>query len=193
MKILRDKNVNVIHNPKSNLKLGNGIAPIWQLDEMGVNVCMGTDSQASNNTLNMFSEMNFAALIHKGVNRQAQAVGAQDVLRFALKNGADALGINAGSLEAGKLADIIMLDLDVPEFYPQSDMLSSLVYSANGTEVRNVIINGEIVLEKGKIAGKGNHAELLSSCKTYQKIVESQLSEDEFKKELKLAKEVKNA
>lgn len=148
-KILKDKNVSVIHNPKSNLKLGNGIAPVYDLDNMGVNVCMGTDSQASNNTNNLFSDMNFAALVHKTGN--AQAVGAKDVLRFATVNGAKALGLDTGSIEKGKKADIVMLDLDRPEFYPRNNLLSALAYSANGTEVDTVIINGQVVLENGRL------------------------------------------
>ncbi|MGN0695860.1 MAG: amidohydrolase [Oscillospiraceae bacterium] len=149
IRILKDKNVNVVHNPKSNLKLGNGIAPIHALEQAGVNICMGTDSQASNNSLNLFSDMNFAALLHK--TGDPQAVGTQSVLKFASENGANALGINAGVIAPGKKADIAMLRLDVPEFYPRNDLLSALVYSANGTETDTVIIDGNIVLEHGHL------------------------------------------
>lgn len=152
MDILAEKNVSVIHNPKSNLKLANGIAPIPGLLEKGVNVCMGTDSQASNNTLNMFSEMNFAALLHKGTTGIPTVCGAREVLDFATVNAAKALGFEkTGAIAAGNKADIAILDLDRPEFYPRNDLAAALVYSANGSEVDTVIINGEIVLEKGRL------------------------------------------
>ena len=149
MKIFKSKGVNVIHNPKSNLKLGNGIAPIYEMDKMGINVCMGTDSQASNNSNNLFSDINFAALLQKTGN--ATAVGAQEVMKFATVNGAKALGLNTGVIESGRKADLALLDLDRPEFYPRNNLLSALAYSANGTETDTVIIDGQIVLENGKL------------------------------------------
>ncbi|MBQ4225118.1 MAG: amidohydrolase [Oscillospiraceae bacterium] len=168
IEILRKHDVNVIHNPKSNLKLANGIAPIPDMQKAGINICMGTDSQASNNSLNMFSEMNFAALIHKGANKDAQAVSARDVLRFATVNGAKALGLNAGEIAAGKLADIVLIDTERPEFYPRNDLISALVYSANGTEVDTVVIDGEIVLENGRLT----LADEEEICANAQKITE---------------------
>lgn len=149
MKIFKSKGVNVIHNPKSNLKLGNGIAPVYKMDKMGINVCMGTDSQASNNSNNLFSDINFAALLQKTGN--ATAVGAQEVMKFATVNGAKALGLNTGVIESGRKADLALLDLDRPEFYPRNNLLSALAYSANGTETDTVIIDGQIVLEHGKL------------------------------------------
>lgn len=150
--ILREKKVSVIHNPKSNLKLANGIAPIPRLLEKGVNVCLGTDSQASNNSLNMFSEMSFAALLHKGVSGIPTLCSAPEVIDFATVNAAKALGFEkTGAIAAGNKADIAILDLDRPEFYPRNDLTAAMVYSANGSEVDTVIINGEIVLEKGRL------------------------------------------
>lgn len=152
MEILAQKNVSVIHNPKSNLKLANGIAPIPALLEKGVNVCLGTDSQASNNTLNMFDEMNYAALLHKGTTGIPTVCSARDVLGFATVNGVKALGLgNSGVVAAGSKADVVILDLDRPQFSPVNDLAAALVYSANGSEVDTVIINGEIVLEKGRL------------------------------------------
>lgn len=152
MEILAEKNVSVIHNPKSNLKLANGIAPIPALLEKGVNVCLGTDSQASNNTLNMFSEMNFAALLHKGTTGIPTVCSAAEVLDFATVNAAKALGLEkTGAIAAGNKADIAILDLDRSQLYPRNDLTAAMVYSANGSEVDTVIINGEIVLEKGRL------------------------------------------
>ncbi len=152
MDILAEKNVSVIHNPKSNLKLANGIAPIPHLMEKNVNICMGTDSQASNNTLNMFTEMNYAALLHKGTTGIPTVCTAREVLDFATVNAAKALGFEkSGAIASGNKADIAILDLDRPEFYPRNDLTAALVYSANGSEVDTVIINGDIVLEKGRL------------------------------------------
>ena len=152
MDILAEKNVSVIHNPKSNLKLANGIAPIPHLMEKSINICIGTDSQASNNTLNMFTEMNYAALLHKGTTGIPTVCTAREVLDFATVNAAKALGFEkSGAIASGNKADIAILDLDRPEFYPRNDLTAALVYSANGSEVDTVIINGDIVLEKGRL------------------------------------------
>lgn len=150
MEIMAQKGVSVIHNPMSNLKLANGTAPVSRMTELGINVCMGTDSQASNNTLNMFSDMNYAALLHKGSTGIPTVCSARDVLNFATINGAKALGIEGiGELAAGKLADVVLLDLNRPQFFPRNDLTASLVYSANGSEVDTVIIDGRIILENG--------------------------------------------
>lgn len=151
MDILAAKNVSVIHNPKSNLKLANGIAPVAQMADRGINVCMGTDSQASNNTNNLFSDINFAALLQKGITRVPTVCPAGQVMEFATKNGAKALGINSGELKEGKKADIVLMELNRAQLRPKNDLLAALVYSANGSEVDTVIVDGEIVLEKGRL------------------------------------------
>lgn len=152
MDILAEKNVSVIHNPKSNLKLANGTAPVSRMLEKGINICLGTDSQASNNSLNMFSEMNYAALLQKGATAVPTVCPAKQVFDFATVNGAKALGIpDIGEIKAGYRADIVMLDLDRPQFYPRNDLTAALVYSANGSEVDAVLIDGEIVLENGRL------------------------------------------
>lgn len=151
MDILAARNVSVIHNPKSNLKLANGIAPVAQMVDKGINVCMGTDSQASNNTNNLFSDINFAALLQKGITHVPTVCPAGQVMEFATKNGAKALGINSGELAAGKQADIVLMELNRSQLCPKNDLLAALVYSANGSEVDTVIIDGEIVLEEGRL------------------------------------------
>lgn len=152
MDIFAQKNVSVIHNPMSNLKLANGTAPVPRMLEKGINVCLGTDSQASNNTVNLFSDMNYAALLHKGATGVPTVCSAREVIGFATANGARALGIpDTGELAAGKKADIAILDLDRPQFFPRNDLTSALVYSANGSEVDTVIIDGDIVLEHGRL------------------------------------------
>ncbi len=150
-KILKEKNVNTALNPLSNMKLGNGFAPVFKLLESGINICLGTDSAASNNSLNLFSDMNATALIHKGTGENAQAVNAFEVFKAATINGAKALSINAGQIKEGKAADLAILDLNCPQLRPMNNLMAALSYSANGSEVETVIINGEIVMENRKL------------------------------------------
>lgn len=149
--ILAAHNVTVVTCPKSNLKLGNGFAPLNKLLASGVRVCIGTDGSASNNGLNLFSEMCFVALIHKGIAADAASMPARTVLSFATGNAAKALGIRTGSIEPGYKADIVLLRTDCERFVPCADPVSALVYSCNGTETDTVIINGKTVMRKGEL------------------------------------------
>lgn len=151
--IFKKYNVNVVTNPVSNMKLGNGFAPVADMLAKGVNVCLGTDGAASNNSLNMFHEMSVLALIHKGTHMSPQCVGAADVFRAATINGAKALlmGDKIGSLEVGKKADIAILNTKTASMWPRNNMLAALSYSANGSEVETVIINGKVVMENRTI------------------------------------------
>jgi len=151
--ILKGKRVSVVTNPASNMKLGNGFAPIGKMLEMGVNVCLGTDGAASNNSLNMFRELGLLTLIHKGVNKTPQCVSAREGFRIATINGAKALGLEEeiGSIEAGKKADLAILDLNTPSLMPRNNLIAGLSYSANGSEVETVIIDGKIVMEDRKV------------------------------------------
>lgn len=153
MEILKAKNVSVVTNPASNMKLGNGFAPVPEMIEKGINVCLGTDGAASNNSLNMFHEMSLLALIHKGVKRTPQCISAKENIRIATINGAKALGLEQeiGSLEAGKKADIAILNLNTPSLTPRNNLIAGLSYSANGSEVETVIIDGKITMENRKI------------------------------------------
>lgn len=153
MDILREKNVSVVTNPASNMKLGNGFAPVPKMLEKGINVCIGTDGAASNNSLNLFHEMSLLALIHKGVARTPQCISAGETFRIATINGAKALGLEReiGSLEAGKKADIAILNLNTPSLTPRNNLIAGLSYSANGSEVETVIIDGKITMENRKI------------------------------------------
>ncbi len=151
--ILKGKKVSVVTNPASNMKLGNGFAPIGKMVEMGVNVCLGTDGAASNNSLNMFRELGLLTLIHKGVNKTPQCISAREGFRIATINGAKALGLEeeTGSIEAGKKADLAILDLNTPSLTPRNNLIAGLSYSANGSEVETVIIDGKIVMEDRKV------------------------------------------
>ncbi len=150
--LLADCGVSVAHNPKSNLKLANGIAPVKQMLDAGINVCLGTDGAGSNNALNLFSEMNFACLLPKGINKEGAVVSAKEVLRMASVGGAKALGLqNVGALKAGMQADIAILDLGRIAFRPLHDIAGALCYAANGSEVETVLIGGEIVMQNGSL------------------------------------------
>ena len=151
--ILKRKNVSVVTNPASNMKLGNGFAPIAKMLEKGVNVCLGTDGAASNNCLNMFHELSLLTLIHKGTGKTPQCVSAKEGFRIATINGAKALGLEKeiGSIEVGKKADLAILDLNTPSLTPRNNLLAGLSYSANGSEVDTVIINGQVTMENRRI------------------------------------------
>lgn len=147
--ILCEKRVNVATNPSSNAKLGNGIAPVSELLNNKINVCLGTDSAASNNTLNMFREMGIFSMLHKAVNENAVDFSAGCVLECATVNSAKALGMEnkIGTIAVGAYADLIFIDLQSASLYPNNGVVSSLCYSANGGEVESVMINGKFVMK----------------------------------------------
>jgi 5-methylthioadenosine/S-adenosylhomocysteine deaminase len=135
----------VVHCPRSNLKLASGLCPVAQLLDAGVNVALGTDGAASNNRLDLWSEMQTAALLAKHGARSAAAVPAATALRMATINGARALGLagEIGSLTPGKAADVICVDLSGPEHRPLLDPVSQLVYAASRHDVTDVWVAGE--------------------------------------------------
>ncbi len=151
--ILKDKKVSVVTNPASNMKLGNGFAPVPKMLNAGVNVCLGTDGAASNNTLNMFHELSLLTLIHKGVGETAQCISAKEGFKIATMNGARALRMedSIGSIEAGKKADLVILNTNTPSLMPNNNLIAGLAYSANGSEVETVIIDGKIAMENRQV------------------------------------------
>lgn len=151
IKIILDKNVNPVYNPQSNMKLASGVARVNEMLEKGINVALGTDGCSSNNNLNMFEEMQTGSLMQKLWYKDATIMDGATMLKMSTENGARALGYNnLGKLKNGYLADIILLDMNKPNMCPTYDINSNLVYSANGSEVDTVIVNGEIVMEKGE-------------------------------------------
>jgi len=153
IEILAERNVSVATNPISNMKLGNGFAPVAKLLAAGVNLCVGTDGAASNNALNMFRELSVLSYLHKGLNQDVLALPSDQTLRLGILGGAKALGLGdtIGSIEVGARADLALIDLNRPWLQPLNNLVSSLIYSANGSEVDTVIINGDIVMEKGQV------------------------------------------
>ncbi len=155
MELFVASGASVASNPVSNLKLANGTARIPEMLKKGVNVCIGTDGAASNNALNMIREMGYMALLHKGRTGDAQAVSAAQTLRMATENAAAAIGLKGvtGALKAGMKADLAIINTDALSFTPHNDPLAALVYSANGSEVETVIINGKVVMENREFPG----------------------------------------
>jgi len=143
----------IVHCPKSNLKLASGFCPVQRLLNAGINVALGTDSAASNNDLDMFSEMKTAALLAKGVSGDATAVPAHQALTMATLNGAKALGIDnkTGSLSIGKYADLIAVDFSSTETTPVYDPISHLVYCCGREQVSDAWIAGKHIMKKRTI------------------------------------------
>jgi 5-methylthioadenosine/S-adenosylhomocysteine deaminase len=150
--LLAAKGVSVSHNPVSNLKLASGIARVPELLHAGVTVSLGTDSVASNNNLDLFEEIRFAALLHKGVSGDPTAVPALKALKMGTVYGARAIWQqeDIGCLQAGKKADFIAIDIEQPHFYPKTDIVSHLVYSGSGRDVKHVWVNGRQVVRNGE-------------------------------------------
>ncbi|GAC1446562.1 MAG: 5'-deoxyadenosine deaminase [Pyrinomonadaceae bacterium] len=152
MRVLAETGTQVLHCPSSNMKLGSGIAPVVEMLAHGINVSLGADGAACNNRLDMFTEMRGAALLQKALHG-AEALPAKRVLRMATIDGARALGLQdeIGSLEAGKRADVIIADLESLSLAPRTDIISTLVYAAQTSNVRDCIIDGRIVMRDGEL------------------------------------------
>ncbi len=148
--ILRNKGVNSVHCPSSNMALGTGTAPVPEMLEKGVNVALGTDGAASGGSLDMWKEMRAASLLHRLKDPRKMPVSA--VLEMATRNGARALGIRAGVLAPGYLADIIVVDVRKPQF-SGCNLISSLVNCASGCDVKTTIVNGKLLMEDGRVEG----------------------------------------
>jgi 5-methylthioadenosine/S-adenosylhomocysteine deaminase len=143
----------VVHCPRSNLKLGSGICPVQKLLDRGINVALGTDGAASNNRLNMLGELQTASLIGKSQHGDPTAVDAWTALEMATLHGASALGLEEqlGSIEIGKAADLIALDLSGLQHLPRHNLASSLVYASSGNEVQWSWVAGKPLMSAGKL------------------------------------------
>ncbi len=153
IKTMAAHGVKVVHNPESNMKLASGIAPVPEMLARGLTVGLGTDGCASNNNLDLFSEMDTAAKLHKVNMLDPTVMDSITVLRMATIQGARALGLQdiTGSLEVGKKADVIVIDTHKPHLTPMYNATSHLVYAARGSDVRHSIINGQPVMEDRKL------------------------------------------
>lgn len=157
--LLAEKKVSVIHCPESNMKLASGFCPVHKLLQSGVNVALGTDGCASNDDLDILGEMRTAALIAKGISKDACALPSTQVLKMATLNGAKALGIDhvTGSLVAGKAADIVAIDLSELETQPIYNPLSQLIYAVNRSKVTDVWVAGRHLLKSRTLTSLDIH------------------------------------
>jgi 5-methylthioadenosine/S-adenosylhomocysteine deaminase len=153
MRILAKNRVNVVHAPVSNMKLGLGVAKVKSLADLDVNVCLGTDGAASSNSLDMFETMKVAALLQKLSYHDPAVLSAYEVLKMATINGAKALNLekDIGSIEEGKKADIVLLDISKPHSKPLHNIYASIVYSSRASDVDTVIVDGKILMENGRV------------------------------------------
>ncbi|MFD3156195.1 amidohydrolase [Haloimpatiens sp. FM7330] len=167
--IMKENNVSAVYNPQSNMKLASGMARIVEMNETGINVCIGTDGTSSNNNLNMFEEMETGALLQKLKYNDATKLDGKTMLKMATINGAKALGIEkVGMLKEGYKADMIMVNLNKPNMVPNNDIYSNLVFSANGSEVEYVIVDGNIIMEKGEFT-RIDEEKVLFECNNISK------------------------
>lgn len=160
--------VGVSHCVESNLKLASGIAPVVKMVGAGVKVTLGTDGAASNNDLNILSEMSTAAKLHKAVTGDPTALDARTALLMATRWGAEVLGLGgtAGSIEKGKEADITVLNFEEPHLTPVYDIFSHIVYSARASDVETVMVSGRVLVNKGATAG-GREEEILARAREW--------------------------
>ncbi len=150
--IMKKYDVRVAHNPASNMKLASGIAPVTKMLDAGLCVALGTDGASSNNNLDLLEEVNLAALLHKVDTMDPLAVPAFTSVKMATEAGAKAVGLkDIGRLEAGCKADITLFDMSGLQWNPRHDLVSLLVYSANSSAVDTVLVDGKVLLEKGKL------------------------------------------
>ena len=157
VEILSKMDCGIVHNPISNMRLGCKIADITKYMKKGINVSLGTDGQGSGNNLDMFEAMKIAGLIQGGIHENEEKVSAKDVIKMATINGAKILGLEdkIGSIEDGKKADIIIVDISKSlnniKMMPNNDIISNLVYNTDGRNVTTTIVNGKVLMENRNI------------------------------------------
>ena len=148
--IMKQKGVSCVHNPYSNLKLGSGVAPIPAMLKAGVNVALGTDGVSSHNSIDLFADMKLAAILHNGVNCDPMSITARQALEMATVSGARALGRNTGRIEAGRVADLLLVDFDAPNLIPCHDEAENLVFAAHGCNVCMNMARGRVIYQNGE-------------------------------------------
>jgi 5-methylthioadenosine/S-adenosylhomocysteine deaminase len=153
MRLLAESGAHLIHCPVSNMILASGVSPVIKMLDLGVNVALGTDGPASNNNQDMVGVLKATSLLHKVSSLDPKAMPCEKVLEMATLGGARALGMEEeiGSLEPGKRADVVLVDVMKPHIMPIHNPVSALVYSAMGSDVHTVIVDGKIVVEEGVI------------------------------------------
>jgi 5-methylthioadenosine/S-adenosylhomocysteine deaminase len=179
MKILADHQVGCVHNPSSNMMLASGVAPVVDERAAGMRVGLGTDGPAgSNNDLDMMEEMDLAAKLQKTARVDPRALGAKGALEMATIEGARALHMEKeiGSLETGKKADLVVLNLDVPNAVPMYDVYSQVVYALKASEVETAVVGGKVLLKDGKLLTV-DEVKALAKAKEYGAKVQASLKQ----------------
>ena len=150
---LLNENTSIVTNPLSNLNLGCGIADLVKYKKYGLNIALGTDGQGSGNSLNLFKSISIVSGLQKAIYKDPTVMDAYEVLKMATINGAKALGLDdkIGSIEPGKCADIIILDLNNIEIYPSNDIICNIVNNTESSNIITTIIDGKIIMEDRKM------------------------------------------
>ena len=155
VRMLADHGVKVVHNPASNMKLASGIQfKFCEMRKAGVTVALGTDGCSSSNNLDMIEAMKLASLLGKAWRKDPEAIPASEIFQAATEAGALAIGLKAGRIAEGYLADLCLVDLDIPAFTPNHNFVSNLVYAANGSCIDTVICDGKILMQDKKVPGE---------------------------------------
>lgn len=162
---IKNMDISISHCPVSNLKLGCGVAKINYMLNNGINISLGTDGQGSGSNLDLFETMKFTALLQKGISENPENLPAYEVLKMATINGAKALGLEEkiGSIEEGKIADIIIIDIEDSKIKPVNNLISEIVYNVKGNNVVTTIINGKILMEDKKLINN-NEEKIYKEC-----------------------------
>jgi 5-methylthioadenosine/S-adenosylhomocysteine deaminase len=188
IELLAKSGTTAVHNPASNLRLGSGLAPVRDFLFAGVGVALGTDGAASNDGQNMFDAVRLAALIHNQAGSDfARWVTPSQALVAATRNGARAFGFDTGVLAPGKLADLVLLRRDTPAFTPLNDAMSQLVFCENGSSVDCVIVNGEIVVQHGRLTKVDENEVIALATKARERLNPA------FEREMALARNLEPA
>ncbi|MGB4334996.1 MAG: amidohydrolase [Chromatiaceae bacterium] len=172
MSIFSQQGCKVVYNPQSNMKLASGCAPVSRMLQAGISVGLGTDGCASNNSLDMFREMNTAAKLEKVIHADPTLMAAPTVVAMATREGARVLGMDhlTGSLKPGMKADLIMIDLQSPHLTPLYHPYSHLVYAANGADVKSVFINGKMVMRDRRLLTLNEEEIMARVCQIAERI-----------------------
>jgi 5-methylthioadenosine/S-adenosylhomocysteine deaminase len=167
IRVLKETGASVSHNPVSNMMLGDGVAPVVEMLREGVNVGLGTDGAASNHSQDLFDTMKAASLLQKVHHQDAGVIKPYQVLHMATVGGAKALGLSdiCGSIEVGKRADLILADVDTVHSQPVNDIFSQIVHCAKASDVKTVIVNGEILMRERQPIGL-DERKILADAKT---------------------------
>lgn len=173
IELLKDIKGGISTNPISNCKLASGICDVVKLRNNGINVGIGTDGQGSTTTLDMFEEMRVCAYLQKLKHNDPTCIKAYDILKMATIEGAKVLGLQEkiGSIEKGKKADIILIDTNKPHLLPENDIVTNLVYSANGADIDTTIINGKVIMQGRNLLNIDEEKILKNSRKIIDKVL----------------------